>query len=79
LRDEAHRWAIGAHRNKRSADIKKNPLDEIAGIGPARKKALLHHFGSARGVARAKLADIARVDGVNQALAERIYGHFNSG
>ena len=79
LRDEAHRWAIGAHRVKRSADIKKSPLDEIAGIGPARKKALLHRFGSARGVARAKLADIASVEGVNQALAERIYGHFHSG
>ncbi|MEL7129879.1 MAG: excinuclease ABC subunit UvrC, partial [Pseudomonadota bacterium] len=79
LRDEAHRWAIGAHRAKRAADIKKSPLDEIAGIGPTRKKALLHRFGSARGVARAKLADIASVDGVNQALAERIYGHFHGG
>ncbi len=79
LRDEAHRWAIGAHRAKRSADIQKSPLDEIEGIGPARKKALLHRFGSARGVARAKLADIASVDGVSQALAERIYGHFHGG
>lgn len=79
LRDEAHRWAIGAHRAKRSADIKKNPLDEIEGIGPTRKKALLHRFGSARGVARAKLSDIAEVDGINDALAERIYGHFHSG
>lgn len=79
LRDEAHRWAIGAHRAKRSADIQKSPLDEIDGIGPARKKALLHRFGSARGVARAKLSDIATVDGVNQALAERIYGHFHGG
>lgn len=79
LRDEAHRWAIGAHRNRRSAAIKKNPLDEIDGIGPARKKALLHRFGSARGVARAKLGDIATVDGINQALAERIYGHFHGG
>ena len=79
LRDEAHRWAIGAHRAKRSADIKKNPLDEIEGIGPSRKKALLHRFGSARGVARAKLSDIAGVDGISAALAERIYGHFHSG
>ncbi len=79
LRDEAHRWAIGTHRAKRSADIKKSPLDEIAGIGPARKKALLHRFGSARGVSRAKLSDIASVEGVSQALAERIYGHFHSG
>lgn len=79
LRDEAHRWAIGAHRAKRSADIKKNPLDEIEGIGPSRKKALLQYFGSAKGVARAKLADLKAVEGVSAALAERIYGHFNSG
>ncbi len=79
LRDEAHRWAIGAHRARRSADIARSPLDEIEGIGPTRKKALLHHFGSARGVARAKLSDIAAVDGISQALAERIYGHFHSG
>ena len=79
LRDEAHRWAIGAHRAKRSADIKKNPLDEIEGIGPARKKALLQYFGSAKGVSRAKLADLKEVEGVSAALAERIYGHFNSG
>ena len=71
--------AIGAHRAKRSADIKKNPLDEIGGIGPARKKALLQYFGSAKGVAQAKLADLKEVDGVSAALAERIYGHFNSG
>ncbi len=77
LRDEAHRWAIGAHRTRRSGDIKKNPLDEIAGIGPARKKALLHRFGSARSVSRAKLGDLEQVEGVNQALAERIYNHFH--
>ncbi|MEL6259070.1 MAG: helix-hairpin-helix domain-containing protein, partial [Pseudomonadota bacterium] len=68
-----------AHRAKRSADIKKSPLDEIPGIGPARKKALLHRFGSAKGVAKAKLSDLADVDGVNQALAQRIYGHFHGG
>ena len=79
LRDEAHRWAIGAHRSKRSADIKSSPLDEIDGIGPSRKKALLHHFGSAKGVSRAKLADLENVDGINRSLAERIYGHFNGG
>ncbi|MDP1555500.1 MAG: excinuclease ABC subunit C, partial [Hyphomonas sp.] len=79
LRDEAHRWAIGAHRAKRSADIVKSPLDEIEGIGPTRKKALLHHFGSARGVSRAKVADLMQVDGVNEALAIRIHGHFNGG
>ena len=79
LRDEAHRWAIGAHRAKRSADIARSPLDEIEGIGPARKKALLQYFGSARGVSRAKVADLMAVEGVNEALAERIYGHFHSG
>ena len=77
LRDEAHRWAIGAHRTRRSADIKKNPLDEIEGIGPSRKKALLHRFGSAKGVSLAKLADLEQVDGVSAALAERIYSHFH--
>ena len=76
LRDEAHRWAIGAHRAKRSADIKKNPLDEIEGIGPARKKALLHHFGSAKGVAAATIPDLRRVDGVSAALADKIHGFF---
>ena len=79
LRDEAHRWAIGAHRQKRAAEAARSPLDEIEGIGPTRKKALLHHFGSARGVSRAKVADLMEVDGVNEALAIRIYGHFNSG
>lgn len=79
LRDEAHRWAIGAHRAKRSAAIKTSPLDEIEGVGPTRKKALLHHFGSAKGVSRAKVADLMEVEGVNEALAERIWGHFNSG
>lgn len=79
LRDEAHRWAIGAHRQKRAAEAARSPLDEIEGIGPARKKALLHHFGSARGVSRAKVADLMEVDGVNEALALRIYGHFHGG
>ncbi|MEM8920107.1 MAG: helix-hairpin-helix domain-containing protein, partial [Pseudomonadota bacterium] len=79
LRDEAHRWAIGAHRAKRSADITKSPLDEIDGVGPARKKALLHRFGSAKGVAAAGLADLETADGVSAALAQRIYDHFHSG
>ena len=76
LRDEAHRWAIGAHRAKRSADIAKNPLDDIDGIGPARKKALLHHFGSAKGVSKAKLADLQAVEGVSEALAKKIFDYF---
>ena len=80
LRDEAHRWAIGAHRAKRSAAITgQNPLDEIAGVGVRRKKALLHRFGSAKGVSRATVADLQTVEGVNEALARRIYDHFHGG
>ncbi|MFT4252242.1 MAG: excinuclease ABC subunit UvrC [Caulobacter sp.] len=76
LRDEAHRFAIGAHRTRRSMDLKKNPLDEIEGVGPGRKKALLHAFGSAKGVGRASVEDLVKVDGVSQALAERIHAFF---
>jgi excinuclease ABC subunit C len=79
LRDEAHRWAIGAHRAKRSAQIGASPLDDIAGIGAARKKALLHRFGSAKGVSLATLADLQTVEGVNAALAQRIHDHFHGG
>jgi len=77
LRDEAHRFANGAHAKRRSMDIKKNPLDEIEGVGPGRKKALLHAFGSAKGVSRASVADLIKVTGVNQSLAERIHGFFH--
>jgi excinuclease ABC subunit C len=76
LRDEAHRFANGAHAKRRAMDIKKNPLDEIEGVGPGRKRALLHAFGSAKGVSRASVADLIKVEGVNQALAERIHGFF---
>jgi excinuclease ABC subunit C len=79
LRDEAHRFAIGSHRAKRAKAIALNPLDEIAGIGPTRKKALLQAFGSAKAVARASLADLAKVEGVNSALAQAIYDHFHEG
>ena len=79
LRDEAHRFAIGSHRAKRARAISLNPLDEIAGIGPTRKKALLQAFGSAKVVARASLADLAKVEGVNYALAQAIYDHFHEG
>jgi excinuclease ABC subunit C len=79
LRDEAHRFAIGTHRAKRSAEMKKNPLDEIEGVGPGRKRALLHAFGSARGVSRASVDDLAKVEGVSAPLAERIYGFFRKG
>jgi excinuclease ABC subunit C len=76
LRDEAHRFAIEAHRAKRSADVKKNPLDEIPGVGAARKKALLAHFGSARAVSRASLDDLEAVEGVSGQLARKIYDWF---
>ena len=76
LRDEAHRFAIGSHRTRRAMDLKRNPLDEIEGVGPSRKRALLHAFGSARGVARASVDDLAKVDGVNRALAQRIFDFF---
>jgi excinuclease ABC subunit C len=77
LRDEAHRFAIGTHRVRRSAEMKKNPLDEIEGVGAAKKRALLHAFGSARGVSRAAVADLVKVEGVSEPLAERIYGYFH--
>jgi excinuclease ABC subunit C len=79
LRDEAHRYAIGVHRAKRKAEMGRNPLDEIEGVGPSRKKALLARFGSARGVSRAALSELRNVEGVNDALAERIYRHFQKG
>jgi excinuclease ABC subunit C len=76
LRDEAHRFAIGTHRAKRAAAMIKNPLDEIDGVGPGRKRALLHAFGSAKGVSRASAEDLAKVDGVSEALAERNFAFF---
>ena len=76
LRDEAHRFAIGTHRAKRSAEMKRNPLDEIDGVGPGRKRALLHAFGSARGVSRASVDDLAKVEGVNLSLAQRVHDFF---
>ncbi len=77
LRDESHRFAIGAHRTRRSMDMKRSPLDEIEGIGAARKRALLHAFGSARGVSRASVADLVKVEGVSESLAQRLYDHFH--
>ncbi|WP_322107663.1 excinuclease ABC subunit UvrC [Dongia mobilis] len=77
LRDEAHRFAIGTHRAKRSADIAKSPLDEVAGIGAKRKKALLMHFGSARAVAQAGLTDLASVPGISETVSRVIYDHFH--
>jgi len=77
LRDEAHRFAIGTHRKKRAKALGANPLDEIAGVGAARKRALLQHFGSARAVAGASLSDIETVAGVSSALARKIYDFFH--
>ena len=79
LRDEAHRFAIGAHRTRRAMDVRKNPLDEIDGVGPGRKKSLLHAFGSARGVSRASVDDLQKVEGVSEALAQRIHDFFRKG
>jgi excinuclease ABC subunit C len=78
LRDEAHRFAIGAHRQKRAMAITGSPLDEIPGVGARRKRALLHHFGSARGVAAAGLADLERVAGISKTVAKKVYDHFHA-
>jgi len=77
MRDEAHRFAIGTHRAKRAKSLLANPLDEVAGVGPGRKRALLAHFGSAKAVARAALLDLKAVAGVSDQLAEAIYAHFH--
>jgi excinuclease ABC subunit C len=79
LRDEAHRFAIGSHRARRTKAMGVSPLDEIAGIGPLRKKALLQSFGSAKAVSRASVGDLAAVEGVSSALAQAIYDHFHEG
>jgi excinuclease ABC subunit C len=77
LRDEAHRFAIGAHRGKRSKALTVSTLDEVPGIGPARKKALLMHFGTARAVKGAALEDLLKAPGINRATAEAVHAHFN--
>ena len=78
LRDEAHRFAIGSHRTRRKKAMGSSPLDEIPGVGPGRKRALLRHFGSARAVSRAGLTDLEAVEGISAALAQQIYGHFHN-
>ncbi|SIT04882.1 excinuclease ABC subunit UvrC [Paracoccus saliphilus] len=78
LRDEAHRWAIGTHRARRAKSVMANPLDEIAGVGAARKRALLAHFGSAKAVSRAGLPDLQAVEGISAALAQKVYDHFHA-
>ena len=77
LRDEAHRWAIGAHRAKRAKSQMANPLDEIPGIGATRKRALLSHFGSAKAVSRAGITDLMEAPGISAAMAETIWNYFN--
>ena len=77
LRDEAHRFAIGSHRARRKKEMIKNPLDEISGIGPGRKRALLHHFGTAKAVSRAALSDLKEVEGISAQMAQTIYDHFH--
>lgn len=77
LRDEAHRFAIGAHRAKRKRELVKSPLDEISGIGPTRKRALLHHFGTVKAIQRAGLEDLVKAPGVNAATARAVYDFFH--
>ena len=79
LRDEVHRFAIGAHRAKRSRAITASPLDEVPGIGPARKRALLLHFGTAGKVRAASLEDLQRAPGVSAAVAQAVYDFYHQG
>ncbi|HLN08871.1 MAG TPA: helix-hairpin-helix domain-containing protein [Xanthobacteraceae bacterium] len=77
LRDEAHRFAIGSHRQKRKRDIREAGLQEIPGIGPARKRALLRHFGTLRAIERASVADLEHVAGINAETARKVYDFFH--
>ena len=77
LRDEAHRFAIGSHRTRRKKDIREAGLQEIPGIGPTRKRALLHHFGTLKAIERASLADLAQVPGINDETARKIHDFFH--
>ncbi|PNG24430.1 excinuclease ABC subunit C [Methylocella silvestris] len=79
LRDEAHRFAIGTHRARRKKEFTRSPLDEIAGVGPARKRALLHAFGTAKAISKAALSDLEKVAGVNAATARLVYNYFHEG
>jgi excinuclease ABC subunit C len=79
LRDEAHRFAIGSHRARRKRDLREGGLQEIAGIGPSRKRALLHHFGTLKAIERAAVADLMKVDGISAETARRIYAFFHGG
>jgi excinuclease ABC subunit C len=77
LRDEAHRFAIGSHRTRRKKDIREAGLQEIAGVGPTRKRALLHHFGTLKAIERASLADLAEVPGISEEIARKIHDYFH--
>ncbi|CCV12836.1 excinuclease ABC subunit UvrC [Mesorhizobium sp. STM 4661] len=77
LRDEVHRFAIGSHRARRKKEMVKSPLDEISGIGPGRKRALLMHFGTAKAVSRAAVEDLVVVDGISEQVAKLVYNHFH--
>ncbi|HCK32618.1 MAG TPA: excinuclease ABC subunit C [Rhodospirillaceae bacterium] len=77
LRDEAHRFAINTHRARRTSDIKKSPLDTMPGVGPKRKKALLQGFGSAKAVSQAGIEDLKKIEGISEAMAEKIYNYFH--
>ncbi len=79
LRDEAHRFAIGAHRARRTKAMQTSPLDEVPGIGPSRKRALLKHFGSAKAVSRAGITDLSSVAGISAQMAKTIFDHFHEG
>jgi excinuclease ABC subunit C len=77
LRDEAHRFAIGSHRARRKKGLREAGLQEIPGIGPTRKRALLRHFGTLKAIERASLADLAHVSGINEEMARKIYDFFH--
>src|SRR6201987_1909771 len=79
LRDEAHRFAIGSHRTRRTKDLREAGLQEIAGIGPTRKRALLLHFGTLKAIERASLTDLTEVEGISAETARRIYAFFHDG
>ena len=79
LRDEAHRFAVGSHRARRKRDLREAGLQEIAGIGPTRKRALLHYFGTLKSIERASVADLMQVDGISAETARRIYEFFHDG
>jgi excinuclease ABC subunit C len=77
LRDEAHRFAVGSHRQRRKRDLREAGLQEIPGIGPTRKRALLHHFGTLKAIERASLADLTKVPGINAETARKVYDFFH--